>query len=164
MEARVLLGSVTPLRRDCGMLCRQACCRADEDGLGGMVLFPGEEALYRPLPEGFQIQTDDSVTEGAFLLACAGTCRREDRPLACRIFPLAFTATDSGVGVSPDPRAWPVCPLMPSGMEGLSDKFVAHARQAAGLLWENPGIQAFIKAQQAYIERYTKAPWEEGIL
>ncbi len=48
-----------------------------------MLLFPGEEAYYIN-KDGYQIKQAD----GALLLICSGTCRREDRPLSCRIFPL----------------------------------------------------------------------------
>ena len=40
MEARKLLSQVTPLKRDCGRYCGGACCEPDEDGQGGMLLFP----------------------------------------------------------------------------------------------------------------------------
>ena len=53
LEARRLLECVTPLKTDCGRACGGACCQPDEDGQGGMLLFPGEEALYADLPEGF---------------------------------------------------------------------------------------------------------------
>ena len=44
LQARALVGGLTPLKSDCGALCGAACCQADEDGQGGMYLFPGEEA------------------------------------------------------------------------------------------------------------------------
>ena len=53
--ARELLEDITPLNQDCGRFCGGACCQCDEDGQGGMLLFPEEEALYSPLPEGFSI-------------------------------------------------------------------------------------------------------------
>ena len=59
-KARALLEGETPLNRDCGGLCGAACCQPDEDGLGGMLLFPGEAAFYHPMPEGFQIEREDS--------------------------------------------------------------------------------------------------------
>ena len=74
--ARSLLSEVTPLRRDCGRLCGAACCSPDEDGQGGMLLFPGEEELYDPLPDRFVIS---DTCEGK-LLECSGTC---DRCPAC---------------------------------------------------------------------------------
>ena len=45
LRAREMLMDVTPLRRDCGGVCGAACCACDEDGQGGMLLFPGEDAL-----------------------------------------------------------------------------------------------------------------------
>ena len=46
-EARNLLESLTPLKDDCGRLCGAACCHPDEDGQGGVALFPGEEEYYK---------------------------------------------------------------------------------------------------------------------
>jgi len=42
--ARKLLETLTPLKTDCGRLCAGACRQGDEKT--GMLLFPGEEALY----------------------------------------------------------------------------------------------------------------------
>ena len=44
-HAYTLIGEKTPLMTDCGALCGAACCQPDEDGQGGVYLFPGEEAL-----------------------------------------------------------------------------------------------------------------------
>ena len=76
MEARKLLSQVTPLKRDCGRYCGGACCEPDEDGQGGMLLFPGEEALYQELPEGFTLMQDDAVVPDALLISCEGYCER----------------------------------------------------------------------------------------
>ena len=72
MRARELLQTLTPLRRDCGGVCGAACCAPDEDGQGGMLLFPGEEALYQPLPAGFSLRQDGGVLPGMLLLTCGG--------------------------------------------------------------------------------------------
>ena len=90
-QARKLLENVTPLRRDCGGVCGAACCQSDEDGQGGMLLFPGEEALYETLPEGFSIREDNAVLPGMKLLTCDGVCEREYRRLSCRLFPMLPT-------------------------------------------------------------------------
>lgn len=161
LRAREVLETVTPLLRDCGGLCGSACCQPDSGGRGGMLLFPGEEALYDPLPEGFDIQPDREM-HGALLLTCRGVCERARRPLACRVFPLAFGERDGCPDAALDPRAWPVCPLMPSGMEGLSERFVKAARRAAEILWEDPDQRSFIIRQQAVIRRFTAAPWRDG--
>ena len=44
IRAYAILGDLTPMMTDCGMLCGAACCQADEDGQGGVHLFPGERA------------------------------------------------------------------------------------------------------------------------
>ena len=53
LRAYAIIGDKTPMLTDCGLMCGAACCQPDEDGQGGMLLFPGEEGLYDPLPEGF---------------------------------------------------------------------------------------------------------------
>ena len=59
LRARMLLDALTPLKTDCGRLCGGACCQGDETT--GMLLFPGEDALYagcafgRVLPAGFEL-------------------------------------------------------------------------------------------------------------
>ena len=149
MAARDLLEQVTPLRTDCGRYCGGACCLSDEDGQGGMLLFPGEEALYTPLPEGFSLTRDDSVTEGGLLLTCDGVCDRANRPLACRLFPMLPREN----GAKMDHRAWAVCPLMAGGKAGLSWEFVAAVTATGKLLYACPEHAAFLKALDAYIEK-----------
>ena len=88
LQARQLLEQLTPLRRDCGRICGAACCQADEDGQGGMLLLPLEDRLYDSLPSGMRIQRDDAILPEMKLLVCDGTCDRTERPYACRVFPL----------------------------------------------------------------------------
>ncbi len=148
-EARKILESVTPLKTDCGRACGGACCQSDEDGQGGMLLFPGEEALYEPPPEGFSIQGDDAVQAGAKLLICSGFCERKDRPLSCRLFPLLPTKTGSRL----DQRAWAVCPLMAYGKKGLNPAFVDAVKMAGEILYACPEHAAFLDALHDYNER-----------
>ena len=67
LAARAVLEDVTPLKGDCGRVCGGACCEPDEDGKGGMLLFPGEETLYDPLPEGFSISPAPEIPRSAAL-------------------------------------------------------------------------------------------------
>ena len=147
-RARDILRDVTPLRRDCGRSCGGACCQPDEDGQGGMLLFPGEEALYDPLPEGWRIIPNDAVVPGALLLLCDGTCDRDARPLSCRLFPLLPTEN----GCRMDRRGWAVCPLMESGKKGLSPDFVQAVIQAGAILYQCPEHAAFLRAIHRYNE------------
>ena len=147
--ARELLKDITPLNQDCGRFCGGACCQCDEDGQGGMLLFPEEEALYSPLPEGFSIISDDSVFPGGRLLTCLGRCDRKTRPLACRLFPL-LPARD---GARLDRRGWAVCPLMEYGKTGLRKDFVQAVVQAGQILYACPRHAEFLEALHAYNRR-----------
>ena len=149
IEARRMLETLTPLRQDCGRYCGGACCQSDEDGQGGMLLFPGEEALYAPLPDGFRIAEDRAVVPDGKLLICSGFCAREARPLSCRLFPLLPSRT----GPKMDRRAWAVCPLMEAGKKGLLPEFVQAVDQAGRLLYACPEHAAFLDAIHRYIER-----------
>jgi len=52
LNARSAIGELTPMLNDCGALCGAACCQPDEDGQGGVHLFPGEAALLRDCDSG----------------------------------------------------------------------------------------------------------------
>lgn len=152
IAAREILESVTPLRQDCGRICGGACCECDEDGQGGMLLFPGEEMLYDPLPEGFSIIRDDLVMEGAKLLICGGQCDRKDRPLSCRLFPLLPTEK----GAKMDRRGWAMCPLMEWGKAGLSKEFTDAVCQAGKILYACLEHAAFLSAIHAFNDQLSK--------
>ena len=149
LAARDLLETVTPLKSDCGRACGGACCQPDEDGQGGMLLFPGEEALYEILPEGFSIREDDAVLPGLKLLTCDSVCERKNRPLSCRLFPMLPTRT----GAKMDRRAWAVCPLMESGKRGLNPAFVEAVKEAGRMLYDCPEYAVFLDAIHAFNER-----------
>ena len=149
LAARDLLETVTPLKSDCGRACGGACCQPDEDGQGGMLLFPGEETLYETLPEGFSIREDDGVLPGLKLLTCGGFCERQNRPLSCRLFPMLPTRT----GAKMDWRAWALCPLMESGKRGLNPAFVEAVKEAGKLLYNCPEHAAFLDAIHEFNER-----------
>ena len=149
IAARNLLENLTPLRGDCGRYCGGACCQSDEDGQGGMLLFPGEEALYAPLPPGYRLESNTAVIPEGKLLVCDGTCDRENRPLSCRLFPLLPTRK----GTKMDQRAWAVCPLMEYGKKRLQEEFVEAVRQAGQMLYACPQHARFLDALHAYNER-----------
>ena len=145
LRSRALLESVTPLKRDCGRLCAGACCQGDETT--GMLLFPGEEALYencafaRVIPAEFALAGRD-----ALLLVCDGTCERERRPLACRLFPLFLKFEEDATHVRMDTRAGSVCPLCDYGLDALDPAFRDAARQAYDLLLEDADCRAYLEA------------------
>ena len=144
--ARELLESLTPLKTDCGRLCQGACCRGDE--ATGMLLFPGEEALYadcafaRVVPTGFSLGGTP-----AQLLVCDGRCDRKNRPLACRLFPLFLKFREDQTPVlRMDTRARAVCPLTDYGMKALDPEFRQAARRAYDLLLEDEVCAAYLRA------------------
>lgn len=143
-QARALLWDVTPLTMDCGLVCGGACCRSLPGERTGMLLFPGEERYYQDRP-GYELLP----TETGPLLVCAGTCRREERPLSCRLFPLLPVVRPEGVKVAMDARARAACPLAQQGVRGLSEAFVEAVRQAGQTLMED-------EAQRAFLTRLTR--------
>lgn len=157
MQARTLLNDLTPLKSDCGRVCGAACCAPDEDGQGGMLLFPGEEALYETLPEGYEISDDDSILPGMKLLTCNGRCDRDDRPLSCRIFPLTPVITlrdgQEKLSVRMDPRAFSVCPLCEGGVRGMDQQFARAVLECGKILAKNSENRAYLRALGEYFER-----------
>lgn len=153
LTARYALEKLTPMKRDCGRTCGAACCRADEDGNGGMVLFPGEEAFYSPCPDWARL-TPSQDFSGQYLFTCNGTCERSLRPLACRIFPLTPRVRHGEATVELDVRAWPVCPLMECGLEGMDSAFVAAVREVTALLWEDKRCREYIEALSAHLAQF----------
>lgn len=154
LEARQLLADPTPLRADCGRLCRSACCSADRDGLGGMLLFPGEQRLYEPLPDGFAVALDRDGL--GLLLTCRGRCDRAARPLACRMFPLFMYVRERDgrctLRVAMDRRAGAVCPLVDEGMAALSRGFVDAVRAAARTLCRVPEHRQFLRRLTGFMD------------
>ena len=146
LAARALLESVTPLKRDCGRICGGACCQGDE--ASGMLLFPGEEALYegcafaRVVPARFEL-----AGRPALLLVCDGACKRKNRPLACRLFPLFLTFEDDGsTRVRMDMRVGEVCPLCDYGLDAIDPAFRDDARRAYDALLGDEECRAYMKA------------------
>lgn len=143
--ARELLREFTPLKTDCGRLCRGACCQGDEKT--GMLLFPGEASFYdgctfaRIIPAGFALGGQE-----AQLLVCDGTCDRDNRPLACRLFPLFLKFKADGVTkLRMDVRAKSVCPLTDYGIKALDPDFKLAARKAYDLLLEDADCKKYLR-------------------
>lgn len=146
VRARALLYNLTPLKTDCGRLCANACCQGD--GETGMLLFPGEEALYAGCQFGRVVPTHFKLAgRQALLFVCDGHCPREMRPLACRLFPLFLHIDARGnARVKLDSRAQGVCPLCGYGMEALDPAFLSAATQAYDLLMEDDACRAYLRA------------------
>lgn len=146
MYARIfrILGDLTPLRADCGLLCGGACCKGD--GETGMRLFPHEESslLVTETPDGGR------------LCICDGTCERTKRPLACRIFPFFPTVDEKGrIYVEPDMRAVRLCPLIENAEEIVFDpRFFRALRRVGKILAQDPECRAYLRAVTEEIDTF----------
>ena len=143
------LGTLTPLKGDCGKACNKACCEGDKDG-DGMYLFPGEEEMYKSLPDWAAIyETDFEYDKDKFapLFSCDGTCDRKLRPLSCRIFPLTpYIAGDGELEVIVDPRANGMCPLSALYVEDFDPDFVNAVKKVGEILLTNPETKKFLES------------------
>lgn len=149
-QARELLENVTPLKRDCGRLCGGACCAPDDEGNGGMWLFPHEEELYLDMPEGFSITKEGE----RHLLECEGFCDRNTRPLACRIFPLLPVLKEGKIKVTLDKRGYFVCPLLPHGLSAFDGEFKERIRAVGELLYAHEEHKALLDSIHQEIAAY----------
>lgn len=145
-EARAILENSTPMNRDCGLYCQKACCQPDEDGQGGVYLFPGEEELIGDWGDQTAVMLGEWET---LLLTCEGECERDRRPLGCMIFPLAPVFQEDGsVRARLDCRSRAMCPLNRNGIEGLRAQFVADVEKAFNLLLQDEDYASFLRAWQ----------------
>lgn len=140
-----ILGDLTPLSVDCGVLCGGACCKGDESI--GMHLFPFEESSLKVTEK-----SDSSVR----LAVCNGTCDRSQRPLSCRIFPFFPTVDDRGkVFVEADMRAYRLCPLVAHIDEVEFDKRFFKALSKVGkILAKDDACLEFMREVTAEIDTY----------
>ena len=126
------LENVTPLKKDCGVLCGAACCK-DGDEKTGMLLFPFEEKVLRDV-DFATIELSNceyGETETAKLFFCDGTCDRALRPLACRIFPLMPYLKNDKLTLIMNPMAKHLCPLARSlKVSDLEPNFVKNVKKA----------------------------------
>lgn len=147
---------LTPVSFDCGELCGKKCCEGDDES--GMYLFPGEEKLFAGKENFSVLPTDFFVNGKAVQLAvCHGACRREERPLSCRIFPLVpFYRKGSTLRIIRDPRAG-FCPLTsPAAVGQLNSAFVREVRHAFNVLVKIPAVADFLDALSYILDDYQK--------
>ena len=151
-RAREIIGALTPLNSDCGVRCGGACCQPDEDGNGGVYLFPGESA------EEFswgRVMKD----EFGEMLICDAMCDREHRPFACRIFPLTPVRNAEGTWtVRLDSRARRMCPLYRRGIKGMNPEFARAMVKAVRVIAETPEGDAFLERWEA-LEKVYRLPF-----
>ena len=148
-RARRMLADAVPTSGDCGELCGAACCRGGD----GMWLFPGEADFYADTADP-HFSVDPSEGNGDYgFLRCThdgGGCDRDERPLACRIFPYFPMAVRSGrtgryvIRAVVDPRAARVCPLLKTGSPVTDPRFRLAVRRAGRLLMRDRELRAYL--------------------
>ena len=145
-----LLYNITPLYTDCGKICQNKCCKGDEKT--GMLLFPGEEKLIDPNMTVYKNEKGDSFA------VCDGTCDRNKRPLACRIFPLfPVIKNENGeeyIETEYDIRAV-VCPLI-SGDYAISRIFTKKVKRVGKYLLLNEETAEFYRRLSEEISEYNE--------
>ncbi len=139
-----VLGGLTPLKADCGVLCQCACCKGDSNT--GMRLFPFEESVL-PTKE---------LSSGIRLVVCEGGCNREERPLACKIFPFFPTINDKGrVYTELDYRGARICPMIGHCEEIIFDRnFLLAVKKVGKILSKDPVCREFLYESTQEIDTY----------
>ncbi len=139
-----ILGDLTPLTADCGVLCKSACCKGDDNV--GMLLFPYEES-------SLNIKENEL---GQYIAVCNGKCNRENRPLACRIFPFFPTVDENNkIFVEKDYRASRLCPLLEHSDEIIFDlKFFKALKKVGKLLAKDSECLEFLRSATEEIDTY----------
>ncbi len=146
-----MLENVTPLSKDCGILCDKACCKEEADERTGMLLFPFEEYMLNNASFGQVEEYGVSYGEKQFkIFFCNEPCDRKLRPLACRIFPLTPYLKDGGLDLIMNPMAKKMCPLARSlKTEQLEEDFVLNVKKVMNNILK-------LKEGREYIETLTK--------
>ena len=129
-----LFDNVTPLKKDCGVLCDHACCKEEAERTG-MLLFPYEDKFLEKAEFG-EIEPcncyygEEDEKEGKIFFC--NSCNRSLRPLACRIFPLMpYKKHGSSLKIIMNPMAKNMCPLARSlKVSQLEPGFVKNVRKA----------------------------------
>ena len=107
-----------------------------------MLLFPGEAETYAGR-DGWTVR---SASAGEIVI-CPGQCERNERPLACRLFPLLPVIREDGsVRVTVDQRARAVCPLARRGKGTMDPAFIEAVRETGELLASDEEQAAFLRA------------------
>lgn len=162
-----ILEYVTPLRVDCGKLCHQSCCQ-DNGGSKeetGMILYPGEEELFLDCNDWMTLIPIDYSSPNQILARCEGTCPRNRRPLACRVFPLTPYLTEEDILlIKMDPRAGSICPLArKKSRNSLQPEFIKAVRKASTLLISDPSIKGYIRDLSRELDEYSSLLWYQAV-
>ena len=140
-----LLDRVSPLDRDCGMLCGAICCTCGEtDDELGIYLYPGEHKIHNKKDGWLEWKAEpaedydfpESWSGPVYFVKCQTppVCPRSMRPFQCRTYPLAPYISEDGIleMVYNDEELPYSCPLIEDGIP-LNDDFV----KATYIVWSH---------------------------
>jgi len=143
-----IIGTLTPLNKDCGNLCNRNCCIGEK--VESMILYPNEEKLYEKVEPWYTI-SDSNITlsngKHLKLLTCNGTCDRLKRPLACRIFPFMPYLTEDGLlEIRFDLKAISFCPITVKPENyNIDENFIDSLYDAFEILSTDDNVIEFIE-------------------
>lgn len=162
-----MMMDLTPLEVDCGSLCSKKCC-STRNARPGVCLFPGEEVMFEKEAGWFKIEEHPAGEEhftGAkpLFLNCRGSCPREKRPLACRLFPLApYLDRQGRLEIIFDGDALFICPLVRlKGPEDLAPAFVEQVREVWLDLLKDAPVRESAGRYSARVDRQAAEPWRK---
>lgn len=162
-----ILEDITPLSGDCGGLCGKKCCSLKEEVGRGVLLFPGEEAMFTGEAAWCAVEEfspgAENFTGGSYILNCRGTCPREKRPLACRLFPMVpYLGRQGGLEIIADPDALFICPLVRLNETGaLEAQFLEGVRRVWLDLLGNSALGDVVRRYSARLDREREEPWRK---
>ena len=146
--------TLTPIRADCGKLCGGRCCKGGSRD--GMILFCGEEEFLNGV-RFLKISRDSMQGREVYFAVCRGCCRREYRPLSCRIFPFVPILKDGEIAVEFDPRAGRMCPLaQDTEREFIEKDFIAAVKSAGEQILTLPEGREFMTAYTQMLDEYRR--------
>lgn len=154
-----LLDDLTPIPADCGKLCGAGCCKGGRDD--GMLLFPFEEEFLQQA-KFLKIKQLPWRDGTACFAVCRGRCKRQWRPLSCRIYPYAPKTVQKedktlSFHIQKDPRAAYSCPLLCGGAEQyIDEEFKNAVVKAFGVLSLIPGFSDFMVKYDQMLEDYAR--------
>lgn len=162
-----LLDKVTPLEKDCGILCNKICC-SEWDKDVGVYLLPGEECMFSMDEDWLVWETHSpkdyefapSWTQDVYFIKCTKPCPRNKRPFACRTFPLtAYLTEDGTLKLIFDPNSIPICPLTQVGnLDILQPRFIQNVRKAWRLLLKDPLVYDDVFWQSRVLDKVRSNP------
>lgn len=157
-----LTDCISPQKEDCGLLCGKICCKPDKNDSLGVYLFPGEEFMFQNTKRWYSVEKHnpreydfpEEWTEPVYFIKCRELCSREERPLACRFFPLAAHLLSNGeLIIINEPARLPYkCPLIEENIP-LEAEFIETIAKVWEIMLANPAIKRLIEFDSIHREK-----------